>query len=1370
MSLPQWTQKTGTSLGTIQERTNTAIDIPLADTTATTVSVIAGELPPGLRIDEYQIKGVPFEVNRTKEFEFTIRATTIAGVLDRTFTLTVEGEDAPQWLTPAGPLNIGAVPNLDYWLDTVNSNFGLNVSDGRTFIAQGVDLYEGTPSNLNGEDNDYAFNLELNQYYKKVSGRWYKLNISSIKGIEGSEIEVISSLSVPSPISNNYWLNANSANNGLDLKLKRYDQDRQVWFPVDYTVGYNPPVDPGDQQLWIEIFPTQLQFNIKKWNGAERQWENLNYEYTNVPPDRASTAYFVLDSSFVDFQLQALDTDLAAGENLNYYIAEGDGELPPGLKLQPDGKITGIVEPILSLDKDADPGYDVNIYDRYPMDFFVRDDDGFDSYLYDTQFYGFADKTRIPRKLNRYFNFAVTAADDVSETKREFQIYLVGDDFLRADNTIMKAATGLFTADVTYLRKPTWLTPGYLGAKRADNYQTIYLDVYDPNTLLGVITYVLRSTNDDGSISELPPGLTLDNTTGELAGTVPYQPAVTKQYRFTIEALRSDNDLDVVEINFNIYEDTVSGKNEIRVFKLPTGLQDGLDDLDSLIGRSINIENNFYTVTGTDDNNTDYDIITLDRGLEPTYKANPLVLEKAIQPGDSIIYAKYENLAQEIDQDYYYGKVLKYSSVNAIEIKKEKTAGVSNNTIESFVAWTVTSRDGVSNLEFNYDAADITPLPGDTFSDAVKRYILEKLIKPSLQSNKNKWDISDIRVDIISQSEIEIYAPETNLTLSRNKIDSVFHIDDSATDPDDNLVDVTRGATDSAEGRFFRILLNQAYPSSFAKGTQLSLGVAAETNIVERINVANNEIISSIKTFTVDILGEVESAITWITPSDLGEFTANRPSYYKLVAETSLESANLKYDLLSGKLPNGLELKKDGEIVGRAEQFGETNVYKSTWRSDRAYDTGDVVVYSGQKYKATRDIIAGSDESILQDENFFVEFEYSKLGLTSFDSRSITFDKINTSFDREFTFKVLARDRFGYSARAKEFTIKIIDIDQKIYTNLHMQPFLKQSQRDYFLSLVNNFSIFEPEFIYRPYDENFGIQKQLKSLAYAGIEQKTLESFVTSVSKNHRKKNFIFGELKVAEARQPGSNDKIYELVYIELKDSQEPVNGNIAPVKKIKTKETVKINEVDIEVKDDTSESSGISFLLIFSRTFDENIRLRIQNGLDILLRSGTVTLPVSDFISVKQRNGQVIDVATTVTAANNTSSKPMRFRPINQTISIDSDAIKVSDSKDQFRYTSNIGNMRKRIAAIGASERQYLPLWMRTSQQGSIQEIDYTLAVPLCYCKPGSAQRIKENIEQSNFDFTLINYEIDRYIVDATEDNQNQQYILFPNYKFNI
>ena len=73
---------------------------------------------------------------------------------------------------------------------------------------------------------------------------------------------------------------------------------------------------------------------------------------------------------------------------------------------------------------------------------------------------------------------------------------------------------------------------------RANNYVTLFLDVYDPTSNQGIISFTVKNSNPDGTNSELPPGLSIDSTTGEIAGLVPYQPAVTKEYKFTVAALR----------------------------------------------------------------------------------------------------------------------------------------------------------------------------------------------------------------------------------------------------------------------------------------------------------------------------------------------------------------------------------------------------------------------------------------------------------------------------------------------------------------------------------------------------------------------------------------------------------------------------------------------------------------------------------------------------------------------------------------------------------------------------------------------------------------------------------------------------------------
>jgi len=178
--LPTWTVPNNYNIGSFSERITVSYSLPVSGDASLTTTVISGELPAGLRLESNAIVGTPYEIARSKSSLFVIRARTTAGVLDRTFNITIEGPDNPNWVTPAGRL----------------------------------------------------------------------------------------------------------------------------------------PVGP---------------------NGV----------------------YFILDSSIIDFQLLATDPDLPAGDTLSYYIASGDGELPPGIRLTTDGRLTGVVDPILALDvTDREAGYD----------------------------------------------------------------------------------------------------------------------------------------------------------------------------------------------------------------------------------------------------------------------------------------------------------------------------------------------------------------------------------------------------------------------------------------------------------------------------------------------------------------------------------------------------------------------------------------------------------------------------------------------------------------------------------------------------------------------------------------------------------------------------------------------------------------------------------------------------------------------------------------------------------------------------------------------------------------------------------------------------------------------------------------------------
>lgn len=114
MAQPIWQTASG-SLGVIPEgvfyqQTLTATD---ADSGPVVYTVIAGSLPAGVQCTPSgqivgvptataSLQGVPTSVNQDVTSKFVVRATASGRIADRTFTLTVTGNDIPLFITPAG--------------------------------------------------------------------------------------------------------------------------------------------------------------------------------------------------------------------------------------------------------------------------------------------------------------------------------------------------------------------------------------------------------------------------------------------------------------------------------------------------------------------------------------------------------------------------------------------------------------------------------------------------------------------------------------------------------------------------------------------------------------------------------------------------------------------------------------------------------------------------------------------------------------------------------------------------------------------------------------------------------------------------------------------------------------------------------------------------------------------------------------------------------------------------------------------------------------------------------------------------------------------------------------------------------------------
>jgi len=695
-------------------------------------------------------------------------------------------------------------------------------------------------------------------------------------------------------------------------------------------------------------------------------------------PVGPNETYFILDSSPVEFQITVTDTDVAAGQKLRYFISSGDGALPPGLKMDENGLITGFIEPLLSIAlTDRNGSFDKALYDKNGFDYGIKSDNGFDSFKFDTINFDYSLPAIGVKKLNRNYEFIVTVSDGDTLVKRKFRIYVVNEDFLRADNTVMSAGNSTYTAANSGVRTPIWFTKPNLGVLRANNYHIIKLDVYD-TAELGTIQYTLEPSNPDSTVSKLPPGLQLDSTNGELFGVIPYQSEIEDSYHFTINASR-------------------------------------------------------------------------------------------------------------------YGR--------------------------------------------------------------------------------------------------------------------------------------------------------------------------------------KNEVASSSRTFSIKILGEINSEMSWISSENLGTIDANYVSTLKIQASSILLGADIRYQVVRGQLPPGLTLDRNGQIIGKVEQYG-----------------------NGSNIK----------------------------GMITFDNNSFSLDGDETTIDRKFEFVARAQDQANYSKIDRKFVLRINTPNDRLYSNIfikaYMEPFKptpQSSKRTLFNRFINDQSIFTKEYIYRLDDTNFGVKTDLKVIMYAGIETKKAATYISAIGLNHKKKRFLFGDVKIAQAKIPGTMTNIYEIVYVQLVDPLEIDNKKLKP-------------------------------------------KLKLPKS------STTLTVDASN----KEWD-----------TVYNTTNEPFAPWP-KDIITVDQTSVLSSDPNGSTRYLNTYSNWRDRlrfwkktdplnpnvILDQFITERNYLPLWMRSFQDSTRQELGFVLALPLCYCLPGYAEEIVLNIKNSKFDFKNLDFTVDRYIIDSVtpnvgEENYGDKYLVFKN-----
>lgn len=436
--------------------------------------------------------------------------------------------------------------------------------------------------------------------------------------------------------------------------------------------------------------------------------------------------------------------------------------------------------------------------------------------------------------------------------------------------------------------------------------------------------------------------------------------------------------------------------------------------------------------------------------------------------------------------------------------------------------------------------------------------------------------------------------------------------------------------------------------------------------------------VSNSRTFTVTIIGDLNSIITWQSPNNLGSVAADYICTLSVFATTNISGATVIYQLTSGNLPPGLTLNPDGEIIGTVNQF-----------------------YN----------VISSQLGLITIDTFTAKLpgkQYQNNPNSARASAPTTFDQGTTTFDRTYTFTITASDQYGYNTVPRQFTINITTPNIQKYSNITARPFLNKKQRTAWQNFINDTSIFTPDTIYRTNDSNFGIQTSMSMLVYAGIKTELAAAYVGAMGIGVKKKRFIFGDVKTAVALDTNTRLPVYEVIYLQMIDPLEP-DGKHLPL-------VVKTPNLEPET------------------------------------------------ITVDDSNSIWSDLYVDLSA-----DAPTAVRP-DYNITIDSTGYRASNPNTDEYFPSSITNWRTRLSAVGPTERDYLPLWMRSIPQGQKAELDYVLAVPLCFCKPGESSTIALNIKHSGFDFKTIDYTIDRYIIDSVTGYVGTKYLVFKNDRITV
>jgi hypothetical protein len=901
---------------------------------------------------------------------------------------------------------------------------------------------------------------------------------------------------------------------------------------------------------------------------------------------------YVINRQYVNYRLRAETDILLSNNSLKYYIADNQGQLPPGLTLSQNGVIQGYVDDSLILDSEAsiNGGYDTESYDQYPFEHNAIDLNNFDA----NNVFGQLDIINISPSdpcvifTNGNHNLIdgqvvfirlpVLEAPEQSEpveltdnnggngyyakVNSANSIALFTDQNLTGsiDSTLFEEYTGggQLVWGSASLGKPEFINKTY------QFYVTVTDGIVSTQRLFTIDVVDRNSLRVDNTILSVDSDY-VDSSAGYLLAPIwqsKYGDLLPNVYN--LGSVRASRDQILTVYDYDPYPTdgpTIFNWTTLTVnpdIRLVTDSRVGISNLPT---QNVRGQNSIYF--------KDAEIIPV-KGMQ-------IRLSEYISGVDPVTYT--------------VTGVIKISDTSGVlNIDQPLSHSIPDNSI--FYVGTPSRRPVGLELD---------PVNGNIYGKLAYQPAYSDSYRFTIQSVKINQQTADTTIfDALGSSEVRIVGKKylESLTASTTAtMPEVLVIDNYISEAKAQLPDPTNYSGLAGDIILVGISDNVVYNDllTVMGGTTYAF-LYTETDSNPRWEYVG-ETVSSSQIYILTVLGEVFSSIEWVSTSSLGSIRSGEISELAVKAVNTNTNYSINYELISGQLPNGLYLSTDGAIQGKITNTGQTyfdfrtttatfigsisqnvltvNTVTSGTIVPHQYITttatnpglvadtfiisgsGNTWIVNNHTTSTTYNVVSTSTGTIFvgtETEIVIItttstittssitlstaSFSATTLSPFAFDEEILTIDAGQTTVNQNYYFTIRASDAYRLSAVEREFYITVNTDTLTEYTRMYVKPFLPREKRNSYRDFVSDSLIFDPVLIYRPFDPEFGIQGQIKMLLETGIEKIDLDLYAEAMTQYFYRKRFYFGEVKSILAQDSNGND-VYEIIYVDIIDDQ---------------------------------------------------------------------------------------------------------------------------------------------------------------------------------------------------------------------------------------